>query len=126
MSLLAAAAAYAGAVFAAGFLLGVIRTLWIAPRLGARRAELLEAPLMMAISFLAARSIIPAFDVGTAWPGRLLVGALALILMLAIELVLVRPLRGISLREYFTGRDRIAAAAYFLALLAFGLMPVLI
>lgn len=123
MRLLAAAGGYFALVFAAGFLLGVIRSLWIAPRLGARRAEILEAPLMVAISWLAARALVPAADLGTGLPERLRMGAVALVLMLGAELLLVRPLRGVSVRQYLAARDRWAAGAYYLALLAFALMP---
>lgn len=41
-------------VFAAGLVLGTIRTLWVVPRLGVRTAELMEAPIMFGISILAA------------------------------------------------------------------------
>ena len=34
-------------VFAAGFVLGIIRTIWIAPHFGTRYAELMEAPVML-------------------------------------------------------------------------------
>jgi len=41
MQLLKAGILYFAAVFGAGFVLGLIRTLWVVPRLGARMAELL-------------------------------------------------------------------------------------
>ena len=43
-SIAKAALLYFAVVFAAGFLLGTVRTLWIAPRLGTRVAELAETP----------------------------------------------------------------------------------
>src|SRR6185295_16425138 len=49
------ALAYFASVFFIGFVLGVIRTLWIAPRLGEHVAELVEMPVMVAASFLVAR-----------------------------------------------------------------------
>ena len=44
MQIVKAAVLYFALVFGAGFVLGPIRILWVAPRLGARVAELLEAP----------------------------------------------------------------------------------
>lgn len=43
MHLLKPAAAYFSLVFGAGFVLSVVRTLWIVPRVGTRTAELLRA-----------------------------------------------------------------------------------
>jgi hypothetical protein len=61
---LKAGVVYFALVFGAGFVLGTIRTLWVAPRVGVRTAELAEAPMMFGISILAA------CDVGTIpwWP----------------------------------------------------------
>jgi len=123
MRLLAAAGAYAGAVFAVGFLLGIARGLWLAPRLGARRAELLELPFMLLASLAAASLLIPRLLPAASMTDRLLTGALSLTLMLAAELALVRPLRGMSLRAYLRARDPVAAEGYYLCLLAFALMP---
>ena len=44
--------------FAAGFVLGTIRTLWVVPRLGVRTAELMEACIMLGVSILAARWVV--------------------------------------------------------------------
>lgn len=124
MRLLAAAALYFVLVFAAGFALGVLRTLWLAPRLGERRAELLEMPLMLGLSALAA-ALARGPAAGLMSGERLVMGGLALFMLLGAELLLVRPLRGMSLRRYFAGRDPVALAAYLAALLGFALMPAL-
>ena len=42
-------------VFGTGFVLGAVRTIWIVPRVGARTAELVEMPIMLAASIVAAR-----------------------------------------------------------------------
>jgi hypothetical protein len=52
---LKAGALYFVLVFAVGFVLGTVRTLWAVPRLGVRTAELMEAPIMFGVSILAAR-----------------------------------------------------------------------
>ena len=44
---------YFALMFAAGFVLGTVRSRWIVPRLGVRTAELMEAPIMLVVSILA-------------------------------------------------------------------------
>jgi hypothetical protein len=55
MRVLEPAAAYFALVFGAGFVLGAIRVSWIVPSIGARAAVLVETPVMLAVSALAAR-----------------------------------------------------------------------
>ncbi len=47
MQILKAGVLYFAVVFGAGFILGPVRILWVAPRLGTRMAELLEMPIML-------------------------------------------------------------------------------
>jgi hypothetical protein len=56
--ILKAGVLYFAVVFGAGFVLGTIRTLWIVPSFGTRRAELMEAPIMFAITVLASRWVV--------------------------------------------------------------------
>lgn len=126
-TVLLAGAVYFLIVFGVGFLLGVVRTLWLVPRLGVRWAELVEIPVMLVVIYLAAR-----------WMGdrlgldahsrmvRVGVGLVALFLLLAAELLLVLQLRGLSLAEYIASRDPVAGTAYGLSLLVFAAMPALV
>lgn len=124
--LLRAAAAYFGLVFAVGFALGIWRTLLLAPRLGERWAELLEMPLMVGASYLAARWVVRRFAVPRDARSRLYVGFAALGLLLIAELLVVLLVQRASLAEYVAGRDPISGAVYLLALLLFALMPWLV
>lgn len=54
MQTLKAGVLYFGIVFGVGFVLGPIRIRWIAPRFGTRIAELMEAPIMLAVTVIAA------------------------------------------------------------------------
>jgi len=76
---------YFALVFAAGFVLGTIRTPWVVPRLGVRRAELMEAPIMFGISILAARWVVRHVQVSPLRSKRLAIGCIALGLMLVAE-----------------------------------------
>ena len=117
---------YFAVVFAAGFALGAIRMTWLVPRMGERAAELLETPLMIVVSFLAARWL--ARRSGTVnTPGAwLAVGLVALALMLLVEFTVVLWLRGLPPAGYFAQRDPLSTAVYFAALGTFALLPALL
>ena len=83
MRILKAGVLYFAVVAGAGLLLGTVRVLWLAPRVGVRTAELLESPIMIAISYFAARWIVRRFAVPSDTSKRLGTGAIALALMLA-------------------------------------------
>lgn len=121
-----AGALYFALVFGAGFALGTLRVLLVAPRLGARTAELIEAPLMLAVTFLAARWTVRRLAVPSAWPRRLGMGVVALGLLLAAEFTLVLGVRGLSLREYFATLDPVSGTVYYSLLVVFALMPLLV
>lgn len=116
------AASYFGLVFAAGFALGTVRTLLLVPHVGERWAELLETPLMLLASWLAARFVTARLTAPTA--GRCLcLGAAALGLMLAAEAGVVLAVRGESLAAYAARRDPLAGSVYLLALAFFAACP---
>tara|TARA_R100001039_G_scaffold21701_1_gene13381 strand:+ start:210 stop:590 length:381 start_codon:yes stop_codon:yes gene_type:complete len=116
------ATAYFAIVFAAGFVLGVVRVLWLVPLVGERSAELLEMPLMLAAIVVSARFVTRRFPASR--QGELLIsGAIALALMLAVEFSVVLGLRGLSVREYVAERDPVAGTFYLIMLGVFALMP---
>ena len=125
MRILKLGAVYFASVFAAGFALRTVRTLWVAPRLGERLAESAEAPLMLAISTLVARASVrrhPELTRSTKWLG---VGMLALAMMLLVEFTVVLRLRGMSLDEYFSTRDPVSGSVYYASLALFTILPFL-
>ncbi len=126
MQILKAGMVYFAVVFGAGFVLGPIRILWVVPRVGTRVTELLEAPIMFVITIVAARWIIRKFAIALTLPSRLGVGGIAGSLMLIAEFTLVLWLRGISIRQYFAGRDPVAGAVYYAMLGVFAVMPLLL
>ena len=60
MPILKAGVLYFALVFGAGFVLGTIRTLWVVPRVGTRKAELMETPKEAATKTASANSKTPA------------------------------------------------------------------
>ncbi len=120
---LKAGTAYFLWVFGAGFVLGVVRELWLTPWLGTRVAELVEMPVMLVVVVLAARWTVRRFALPGRMPTRVGVGLLAVGWLLLAEIVLVLGLRGLTLAEYLGGRDPVAGMAYALSLLLMAAMP---
>jgi hypothetical protein len=125
MQILKAGVLYFAVVFGAGFILGPIRILWIAPRLGTRMAELLEMPIMLAIAIVTARWIVRRLAVPPTPSSRLGMGGIALSLLLSAEFTLVLWLRGLSIIDYIAGRDPVAATVYYASLGVFAVVPLL-
>ncbi len=125
MKILKSGVVYFALVFGSGFVLGVIRTLLIVPRLGARTAELMEMPLMLVVIVFAARWTVKRLEVSPAPSARLGMGAVALALSLIAEVTLTVWLRGLSIHEYLATRDPIAGTVYYLMLGFFAILPLL-
>jgi len=123
---LLASLVYFALTFGAGFVLGPLRILFLVPRVGARTAELIEMPVMIGITWLAARWVTQKFSVPPERGPRLSVGVMAGALLLLAEFTLVLRLRGLTLEEYFATRDPVSGTAYYAAVLLLVLMPLLV
>ena len=90
-------AAWAGCLyfvigFLAGFMLGVLRVLVLAPRLGTTGAVLIELPVILLIAWVTCRSLTTRLRVPPEPGARLIMGALAFALLLVAESLLARVL----------------------------------
>lgn len=117
-----AAFAYFALVFAAGFVLGTIRVLWIVPRVGPRTAELCEMPVMVLVSILVARWIVRHFALPK-FSARLGAGLIALIFLVGAEVLVVMYVQRVTISQYVADRDPISGTAYLLSLLLVAAMP---
>lgn len=115
------AAVYFLIVFAAGFVLGTLRVLWVAPQVGEGAAELIETPFMLIVIYFAARFITSHWTMSR--PAALAAGVLALMVLLLVEFTVVLGMRGFSLDEYLASRDPVSATVYSASLAIFALMP---
>ncbi len=77
--------AYFGIVFAAGFGLGVLRVLVLAPSVGEIAAVVIELPVILAASWVVCRWLIKRLDVPKDLTARLIMGGLALVVLLGAE-----------------------------------------
>jgi hypothetical protein len=125
MQVLKAGALYFALVFGAGFLLGTIRVLLIVPRVGTRTAELMEAPIMLVVTVLAARWVVRRVSLPPGPAALLGAGFLALGFLLVAEFTVALWIRGLTIREYFATLDPVAGTVYFVMLVVFAVMPYL-
>lgn len=85
-TLLVPGALYFVFVFAAGFALGTLRTLWLAPAVGETMAVAIELPIMLAISWKACTRIVLRRSVAGEWVPRLAMGLVGFALLMGAEL----------------------------------------
>src|ERR1035438_4430789 len=114
---------YFALVMGTGFVFGMIRVPFLAPRLGERYAELLEMPFMFVAIVLAARHVVRRFALPVSLPVRLKVGFAALAMSVLAELLLATVLQGRSLAQFIASRDPVSGSVYLAMLLLFALMP---
>jgi hypothetical protein len=126
LQILKGGALYFALVFGAGFVLGSIRVLLVVPRFGERTAELMETPVMLVVTILAARWVVARLALPPSPATCLGVGCVALGLLLVAEFTLVLWLRGLTMSEYLASRDPVAGAVYLLMLVVFAVMPLLV
>lgn len=124
---LRAAVLYVLAAFGAGFVLGPLRELVLAPALGRVAALLVELPLLLGFCWWIAPRIIRRYAI-PAGPARLRMGLAALAMLLTLEFTMGVALRGWDfddwLRDFATVPGLITLAAYLVfALLPYGAKP---
>lgn len=110
-------------VFGTGFVLGSFREVLVVPYVGHRAAELLEMPLMLLATVLAAGWITRRFPEPHHHAARLAIGGIALCLMLAGELAVGIGLRGMTAADVILNRDPVSGMAYYASLILFAAMP---
>lgn len=116
--------AYFALVFAVAFLLGIVRTLWIAPELGATNAVLVELPLMLAVSWFVARWLVPRMAIGSA-AEQLMMGVTAFATLMLAELGLAVLLLDQTFAIWFGELFGIPGILGFLGQIGFGAIPLL-
>jgi hypothetical protein len=89
-------------------------------------SELMETPIMLVISIVAARWTVLRLAVPSVPSARLVMGGIALVLMLVAEFGFVLWLRGMSIRDYLATRDPVSGTVYYVMLGVFAIMPLLV
>lgn len=117
--------AYFGVVFAAGFGLGTLRVLVLAPKLGENAAVLLELPIILAVSWAACRWLIARFGVSKMLTDRLVMGGLAFTVLIAAETGVSVLGFGRTLSAHLEHYRQIPALIGLAGQVAFALFPIL-
>ena len=120
---LRAGAVYFLLLYALGFLLGAMRELLLAPRLGVVVASALEAIPMLAAIFHFAPLIARRFGIPPKSGGRLLMGVFGLVLLIGADIAMTRAMRGLSPQEWLAHFASIEGAIYAVLLACFAAMP---
>ena len=120
-----AGAVYFLAVYVVGFVLGTARVLFVAPRLGATGAVLIELPVMLAASWIACRWIVGRMAVPSRAPARLAMGASAFALLMLAETALGRLAFGQTLAVQIAAMREIPGLIGLAGQMLFALVPLL-
>jgi hypothetical protein len=117
-----AGALYAIVVFSIGFILGTIRVLLLAPRLGETTAVIIEAPIMLAASWFVCRWCVHRFDVRRTVPFRSLMSLVGFAVLMSAEVGLGAVL-GRSLVDQLANYGSLAGAVGLSAQVIFATFP---
>jgi hypothetical protein len=117
--------AYFSLVFALGFLLGTVRTIFVQDAPSAIRllGVLIELPIMLSASWFICRYIISRFAVAPRVVARAVMGSLAFALLFLAELLVGALLFGRTPSEHFALYRDASYALGLAAQIAFALMP---
>jgi uncharacterized membrane protein len=126
MKALLAGVIYFGIAFTAAFILGAIRQLLVMPLIGPMVGTALELPLMLAVSWLAARAVVERLQIPVSIMPRLVMGIVAFILLQAAELALGYVMLGMDVSGYVASLTTPHGILGFVGQLAFGVMPLLV
>jgi hypothetical protein len=124
---LLAGAVYFALVFALGFLLGTVRTLFVqdAPSGGRLLGVVIELPIMLAASWFLCRHVVARLRVAPTMPSRAVMGGVAFALLLLAELLVGALLFGRTPAEHVALYREASYALGLAAQIGFALMPVL-
>ncbi|PZN94708.1 MAG: hypothetical protein DCF31_08675 [Alphaproteobacteria bacterium] len=113
------------AMFAIGFVLGTLRVLAVAPRLGELAAVAVEVPVMLALAWPICGALLRRYRVPPGLAPRLAMGTTAFGLLMLAETVLGATLFGQDLTTQWANRATAAGLIGLAGQLLFAALPVL-
>ena len=119
-----AGAVYFGVVFAVAFCLGTLRVLVVEPAVGALSAVLMEAPILLGLSWIVAHRLVSRWIAPGDVQAAALMGLTAFILLMGAELALSTLVFGESPAGFASGWTTPPGAAGLASQIGFALIPV--
>ena len=120
-----AGVAYAVTVFAIGFVLGTVRVLLLVPHVGSTIAVSVESPIILIASWYVSRIWMARLAVGVEIRPCILVGAVAFVTLMILEVALSVSVFHRSMGEYLADLRSPAGAIGFAAQICFASFPLL-
>lgn len=121
-----AATVYFLALFSLGFVLGTIRILFVAPRIGLLGATLLEVPLMLVAAFILCRWAVRHWQVSPALGARWVMALWFLLQLAMFETLLGIALLGRTLTGTWAGLGTAAGLIGLIAQVIAALLPLFV
>jgi len=118
-----AGALYFAIVFAAGFVLGAIRTLLLAPRVGDFAAVAIELPVMLAVAWMACGVVLRWIRPGQGMAAHAVMGFVAFALLMAAELALSLALGAPSVAAWLASLTSAPGLLGLAGQVAFAIFP---
>lgn len=115
--------AYGLAVFAIGCVLGAIRVLLLAPRVGPTMAVSAEVPIILMASWFLCSLLMRRLGVGAEIGARIVVGAVAFAVLMSLEVALAVGLFHRPIGGYLAGLRSLAGAIGLAAQVCFATFP---
>ncbi|MDA0302120.1 MAG: hypothetical protein O2822_06290 [Chloroflexi bacterium] len=122
---LRAGVAYTLLVFALAFVLGVVRVLFVAPRIGELAAVAIEVPITLTASWVIAPQLVRWFGVRSDRRERAAMGAAAFLLLMVLEWTLALLVFGQSVAETLAGYRTAAGILGLAGQVGFAFVPLL-
>ena len=116
---------YCAIVFAAGFALGVLRILALAPRLGETTSVLVELPVMLLISWFACRWVVAQSQLSSRVRDRLIMGGTAFAVLMAAEISVSLLALGRTFQGHFSHYTSLHAQLGLAGQVAFAFFPIM-
>ncbi len=124
--LIGAGFAYFAVIFALGFLLGTVRTIFLAPAAGELGAVLLELPVMLAASWIVCGYIVRRLTPAPGRSQRAIMGAAAFTFLMSAEIVLALWLFDSTPAQLLAGWAAPSGMAGLCGQIAFAGFPLLV